>query len=42
MKKVLIMLLLVVLSGMFIVSCKSSKKCSAYGETTKFQKERRR
>ena len=39
MKKILIVISAVILVLAFASSCKSSKKCAAYGENQKYQKE---
>lgn len=42
MRKIAVFLLMVMIAGIVATSCKSSERCPAYGETKKFQKEKRR
>jgi len=41
MKKILIVIAALVLVVVFASSCKSTKKCAAYGEAQRYQKETR-
>ena len=41
MKKIAIALLIALVSGIFLSSCRSSNACAAYGETGKYQIETR-
>lgn len=41
MKKIAITLLIALVSGLILSSCKSSTACAAYGETNKYQIETR-
>ena len=41
MKKIMIVIVAVLLVVAFASSCKSSKKCAAYGEAQQYQKESR-
>jgi len=41
MKKIMIVIVAVLLVIAFASSCKSSKKCAAYGEAQRYQKESR-
>jgi hypothetical protein len=41
MKKISVLLIAVAAIGIMMMSCKSTAKCAAYGETQKFQRETR-
>jgi len=41
MKKIAIALLVALVAGIFMTSCRSSNSCPAYGETGKYQIETR-
>jgi hypothetical protein len=41
MKKVVVLIIAIVISGMVISSCKTREKCPAYGESQKFQIEQK-
>lgn len=41
MKKIAIALLIALVAGVIMTSCKSSSSCPAYGETSKYQIETR-
>jgi hypothetical protein len=41
MKKITVFIVAVAAIGLLMMSCKSSAKCAAYGETQKFQRETR-
>lgn len=40
-RKIAIALLIAVVSGIFMTSCRSNKSCPAYGESQKYIKETR-
>jgi hypothetical protein len=40
-RKALVLIIAIVLTGMVISSCKTREKCPAYGETQKFQIEQK-
>jgi len=39
MKKILLALMLILVLGIALISCKAAEKCPAYGEAKKFQVE---
>jgi len=42
MRKIAVFLLSLMVAVIVLSSCKSSERCAAYGETQKFQKEKRK
>lgn len=40
MRKILVALTVIILFGIFLISCKSSERCAAYGEKQRYQIER--
>lgn len=42
MKKIVVVLLITLSLGIILSSCNTSKKCAAYGETSKYKVDRNR